>query len=235
MSFAQELAKVLAKKEGSLSIEPSSDDPLEIEAPSAAILLTEENCGACAFAKEALKDDIEAGKITVCDLANEECKQIGREIGLKEVPAMLVPDENGKLTQCEMGKEGDNLAISCPIMPNTEAEEEAPPPRHGKMGKQGISCMDFKLKHILTVEAQNAGVPQEELLRIQSLPTCENASLGFSPIKKEKGAETKSTSDRMAFMRSCLSGSTGEPQPLRMKRCSKDWREMPEEEKRKFK
>ena len=235
MTFADELKKVLSKKgDSGLSIEPSSEEPTEIEAPSAAILLTEENCGACAFAKEALKNDIAEGKITICDLANEECKQIGREINLKEVPAMVVPDEHGKLTQCEMGKEGNDLTISCPVMPNTEETEEAPkrPPKHGVAG---ISCMDFKLKHILTIEAKNAGVPQEDLLRIQSLPVCENASLGFSPIKKGKGTETQTTSDRMKFMRTCLSGSTGEPQPLRMKRCSKDWREMPEEEKKKFK
>ena len=229
MSFAQELAKVLAKKEGSLSIEPSSDDPLEIEAPSAAILLTEENCGACAFAKEALKDDIEAGKITVCDLANEECKQIGREIGLKEVPAMLVPDENGKLTQCEMGKEGADLIVSCPTMPNMNSEE-APPPRHGKMGKQGISCMDFKLKHILTVEAQNAGVSQEELLKIQSLPDCATESLGFSPIKTGKGATDTKTSKRGEFMRTCLKDpSKGDTQPNRMRQCSREYRELKEQ------
>ena len=233
MTFADELKKVLSKKgDSGLSIEPSSEEPTEIEAPSAAILLTEENCGACAFAKEALKNDIAEGKITVCDLANEECKQIGREINLKEVPAMVVPDENGKLTQCEMGKEGDNLSIFCPVIPNTEAPE-APPPRHGKMG---ISCMDFRIKNALTVAAKNSGVSPDDLMMIQSLPDCENQSLGFASVKTGKGgAETKSTSDRMKFMRTCLSGSTGEPQPLRMKRCSKDWREMPEEEKKKFK
>ena len=234
MSFSDELKKVLSKK-GGVGIEPSSDETIEIEAPSAAILLTEENCGACAFAKEALKNDIEEGKITVCDLANEECKQIGREIGLKEVPAMLVPDENGKLTQCEMGKEGDNLAISCPIMPNVGEPEEAPkrPPKHGKVG---ISCMDFRIKNALTVAAKNAGVAQQDLMMIQSLPDCENQSLGFASVKTGKGGtELKSTSDRMQFMKKCLSGSTGEPQPLRMKRCSSEWRELPEEEKKKFK
>ena len=224
MSFAQELAKVLSKKEG-VGIEPSSDETIEIEAPSAAILLTEENCGACAFAKEALKNDIEAGKITVCDLANEECKQIGREIGLKEVPAMLVPDENGKLTQCEMGKEGDNLSISCPIMPNTEEIEEAPKklPRHGKVG---ISCMDFRIKNALTVAAKNAGVAQQELMMIQSLPDCENQSLGFAAVKTGKGAtELKSTSERMAFMSKCLKDSSmGDSQPNRMRTCSDVWK-----------
>ena len=234
MRFAQELSKVLSKKEG-FGIEPSSDDPLEIEAPSAAILLTEEHCGACAFAKEALKNDIEAGKITVCDLANEECKQIGREIGLKEVPAMLVPDENGKLTQCEMGKEGDNLTIFCPNAPNTEAEEEAPKrlPKHGKVG---IACMDFRIKNGLMVDAKNAGLSQEDIMKIYSLPECENEVIGFAPVKTGKGAtETKSANPRTKFMKKCLSGSTGEPQPLRMKRCSSEWREMPEEEKKKFK
>ena len=226
MSFADELKKVLAKKEDSLGIEPgSSDDPIEIDSPSSAILLTEENCGACAFAKEALKNDIEAGKITVCDLANEECKQIGREIGLKEVPAMVVPDENGKLAQCEMGKEGDNLAISCPVMPKQETEEPSVrPPRHGKVG---ISCMDFRIKNALTVAAKNSGVSQEYLMMIQSLPECETESLGFASVKTGKGGtELKSTSDRMQFMKKCLSGSTGEPQPLRMKRCSQEWREL---------
>jgi len=231
MSFAQELKKALAKGEDS-SIEPSpSDDPIEIEAPSAAILLTEENCGACAFAKEALKNDIAEGKITVCDLANEECKQIGREINLKEVPAIVVPDEHGKLTQCEMGKEGDNLVISCPVMPNTAEQEEAPkrPPRHGKLG---ISCMDFRIKNALTVAAKNAGVSQQELMMIQSLPDCENQPLGFAPVKTGKGrAETKSTSERMAWMKKCLSGSTGESQPQKMKRCSQEWRELSEKRK----
>ena len=225
MSFSDELKKAFGKKENNLGIEPSSDDPVEIEAPTAAILLTEENCGACAFAKEALKNDIEAGKITVCDLANEECKQIGREIGLKEVPAMLVPDENGKLTQCEMGKEGDNLAISCPIMPNTEAEEEAPPKRLPRHGKVGISCMDFRIKNALTVAAKNSGVSQEYLMMIQSLPDCATESLGFSPIKKEKGTETKSTSDRMQFMKKCLKDSSmGDSQPDRMRKCSDVWK-----------
>ena len=227
MTFSEELRQALAKKEG-VSIEPSSDAPIEIEAPSAAILLTEENCGACAFAKEALKNDIAEGKITVCDLANEECKQIGREINLKEVPAMLVPDEHGKLTQCEMGKEGDDLTIACPVMPNTE-EPEAPPPRHGKMGKQGISCMDFKLKHILTVEAKNAGVGPEELMMIQSLPDCENQSLGFASVKTGKGATDTKTSKRGEFMRTCLKDpSKGDTQPNRMRQCSREYREKKE-------
>ena len=173
-----------------------------------------------------MKNEIEEGKIEVCDLRNEECKQIGREINLKEVPAMVIPDEHGKLTQCEMGKEGDNLAISCPIMPKQEAEEPTPkrPPKHGKMG---IACMDFRIKNALTVAAKNAGVAQEDLMMIQSLPECENQSLGFASVKTGKGgAELKSTSDRMQFMKKCLSGSTGEPQPLRMKRCSQEWREL---------
>ena len=47
MTFAQELKKVLSKGE-SMGIEPnSSGGPIEIEAPRSAILLTEENCGAC--------------------------------------------------------------------------------------------------------------------------------------------------------------------------------------------
>ena len=100
----------------------------------------------------------------------------------------------------------------------------------------GISCMDFRIKNALTVAAKNSGARPEDLMMIQSLPDCENQPLGFASVKTGKGgAETKSTSDRMKFMRTCLSGSTGEPQPLRMKRCSKDWREMPEEEKKKFK
>ena len=226
MSFAQELAKVLAKKEDNLSIEPSySDGPVEIASPSSAILLTEENCGACAFAKEALKNDIEVGKITVCDLANEECKQIGRQIDLKEVPAMVIPDENGKLTQCEMGKEGNNLAISCPIMPKQDLAEETPrrPPRHGKIG---IACMDFRIKNALTVAAKNAGVAQQELMMIQSLPDCENQSLGFASVKAGKGAtELKSTSERMAFMSKCLRDSSmGNSQPDRMRKCSDTWK-----------
>ena len=224
MTFSEELKQALAKKEG-VSIEPSSsDDPVEIEAPTAAILLTEENCGACAFAKEALKNDIEEGKITVCDLANEECKQIGREINLKEVPAMLVPDEHGKLTQCEMGKEGDDLTIACPVMPNTEETEEPPKklPRHGRVG---ISCMDFRIKNALTVAAKNSGVSPEDLMMIQSLPDCETESLGFSQIKKERGAETKSTSDRMQFMKTCLRDSSmGDSQPDRMRKCSGVWK-----------
>ena len=227
MSFAQELAKVLSKK-GGVGIEPSSDETIEIEAPSAAILLTEENCGACAFAKEALKNDIEAGKITVCDLANEECKQIGREIGLKEVPAMLVPDENGKLTQCEMGKEGDNLSIFCPNALNTEAEEEAPkrPPKHGKVG---IACMDFRIKNGLMVDAKNAGLSQEDIMKIYSLPECENEVIGFAPVKTGKGSTDTKTSKRGAFMRTCLKDpSKGDGQPNRMRTCSREYRELKE-------
>ena len=225
MTFSEELKQALAKKEG-VSIEPSSsDDPVEIEAPTAAILLTEENCGACAFAKEALKNDIAEGKITVCDLANEECKQIGREINLKEVPAMLVPDEHGKLTQCEMGKEGDDLTIACPVMPNTE--EEAPPKKLPRHGRVGISCMDFRIKNALTVAAKNSGVSQQELMMIQSLPDCATDSLGFSPIKTGKGATDTKTSKRGEFMRTCLKDpSKGDTQPNRMRQCSREYREL---------
>ena len=110
-------------------------------------------------------------------------------------------------------------------MPNTE-EIEAPPKKLPRHGKVGISCMDFRIKNALTVAAKNSGVPQQELMMIQSLPDCENQSLGFASVKTGKGgAETKSTSDRMQFMKKCLSDSSmGDSQPNRMRTCSDIWK-----------
>lgn len=219
---------------------PSADnienDNVEIPAPPEAILLTEASCGGCAWAKEKLAPDIEQGKIKVCDLNNEECKAIGREINLKEVPAIVVEDEQGKLVQCDMGKEegSDNLVIQCPVMPNTKEPEEAPkrPPKHGKIG---IACMDFRIKNSLMTDAKNAGLSQEDIMKIYSLPECEDQPLGFAELKRGgKGTETRAINPRTKFMKRCLSGSTGESQPERMRNCSKAWCEMPDEEKKKF-
>ncbi|MCK4731301.1 MAG: hypothetical protein KAT65_02485 [Methanophagales archaeon] len=211
------------------TISPNDNESKEIDAPSSAILLTEENCKGCAWAKEALSKDIEEGKIRVCDLNNEECKQIGRSIDLKEVPAMVIEDENGKLVQCEMGKEegSDNLLVQCPVMPNRNVEE-APrkPPKHGKIG---ISCVGWNLKNILMVEAKNYGATQEDIFKINSLPECESSELGFAPIKSGKGATDTQVSPRNKFMRECLRDKTkGDRQPDRMRACSKEYREVKE-------
>ena len=215
-----------------VGIEPTSSDEIkQIEAPPEAILLTEENCSACDFAKTALENDITEGKIRVCDLNNEECKQIGRSIDLKEVPAMVIEDENGKLVQCEMGKEGENgIVISCPVMPNMNVEE-APrkPSRHGKLG---IACMDFRIKNGLMTDAKNAGLSQEDIMKIYSLPECENQVIGFAPVKTGKGATDTKTSKRGAFMRTCLKDSSkGDRQPDRMRKCSSEYRELKEQGK----
>ena len=207
-------------------IEPnsSSDEVQEIEAPPEAILLTEENCDACDFAKTALSADIEQGKIKVCDLADEECKQIGRSIDLKEVPAIVVEDEQGKLTPCEIGKEGDNIAIQCPVIP--KAGEEAPrrPPKHGKIG---IACMDFRIKNGLMVDAKNAGLSQEDIFKIASLPECENEAIGFAPVKGGRESTATKSSPRNKFMRECLSDSSkGNTQPDRMRNCSSEYKQL---------
>ena len=218
--------KVKQNINSAYGIEPnSSDEVQEIPSPPEAILLTEDNCSACDFAKTALSGDIEQGKIKVCDLADEECKQIGRSIDLKEVPAIVVEDEQGKLTQCEIGKEGDNIAISCPAMPNMQAEE-APrrPPKHGKIG---IACMDFRIKNGLMVDAKNAGLSQEDIFKIASLPECENEAIGFAPVKGGRESTATKSSPRNKFMRECLSDSSkGNTQPDRMRNCSSEYKQL---------
>jgi len=144
---------------------------------------------------------------------------------------MVVPDEKGKLTQCEMGKEGDDLTIFCPNVPNAnaEAEEEAPPKRPPKHGKVGIACMDFRIKNGLMVDAKNAGLSQEDIMKIYSLPECEDQVIGFAPVKTGKGSTDTKTSKRGAFMRTCLKDpSKGDTQPNRMRACSSEYRELKE-------
>lgn len=222
--------KVKQNINSAYGIEPNSSDIQEIEAPPEAILLTEDNCSACDFAKTALSVDIEQGKIKVCDLADEECKQIGRSIDLKEVPAIVVEDERGQLTQCEIGKEGDNIAIQCPVIPKAGEEPPARPPRHGKLG---VSCLGWRLKNVLMVEAKNQGANQEDILKINSLPECASESIGFAPVRGGREAtDTKASSKRGEFMRECLRDKTkGDTQPNRMRNCSAEYRQLKEEGK----
>jgi hypothetical protein len=109
------------------------------------------------------------------------------------------------------------------------------------VGKLGITCISPDVKHQLGWWLQSQpNVHNDILPLVGSLPECGNAEdgmpipLGFSEVKKGGGTKTKAASSRGNFMRECLSGKTGEAQPLRMSRCSREWREMSDSEKKKY-
>ena len=205
------------------------------------LLITQDGCQGCELAKEYLKEEIEDGDIEVCPLSDDLCKKIANELHLRDTPSIVSVDGEGVHHKCDIRTEGDDFLFECPVTKVGEAEvkaEEQPPPKHGKLA---ISCLSPEVKNQLGFFLQSQpNLSDNALPLVGSLPECAPAEdgmptpVGFSEVRKSGGAATKPSSGRSAFMRECLSGSTGEPQPLRMSRCSREWREMPDKEKKKY-
>jgi len=224
------------------------DDPIPVsedtgaENPTIAkmLLLTQEGCHGCDLAKEYLKEEIDEGSIELCPLSDGRCNKIANELHLRETPSIVSIDADGIHHKCDIKTEGDDFMIECPVSEGEEAEEEQAP-KPAKHGKLALSCLSPDVKHQLGFFLQTQpNLAPEALALVGSLPECAQAHdgmptpIGFSEVKKSGGATTKPSSGRGAFMKKCLSGSTGEPQPLRMSRCSKEWRELPDKEKKKY-
>ena len=208
------------------------------------MLITQKGCQGCDLAEEYLKEEIADGSITVCPLDVDECKGIADKLHLRETPAIVSVDGSGVHHKCNIRTEGDDFMFECPVDPSSSPSKEAEeveaeaPPKHGKLG---IACISPDVKNKLGWWLQSQpDLPPDILPLVGSLPECGNAEngmpipLGFSEVKKSGGTKTKAGSARGNFMRECLSGSTGEPQPLRMSRCSREWREMSDKEKKKY-
>ena len=207
-------------------------------------LITQEGCQGCDLAEEYLKEEIADGSITVCPLEAGECSKIADELHLHATPSIVSVDNAGVHHKCDIRTEGDDFLFECPVdpsAPRVEPAEEKAPPKHGKVGKLGITCISPDVKHQLGWWLQSQPDLSPDILPlVGSLPECGAGEdgmpipLGFSEVKKGGGTKTKAASARGNFMRECLSGKTGEAQPLRMSRCSREWREMQDKEKKKY-
>jgi hypothetical protein len=200
-------------------VEPSKEateeregDNKEVGALHKVLLITQDGCQGCDLAEEYLKEEIAEGSITVCPLDVD-----------------------------------DDFLFECPVDPSSSRDEESEvvvekaPPKHGKVGKLGITCISQDVKNKLGWFLQSdPDLAPDILPLVGSLPECGSGEdgmpipLGFSEVKKSGGTKTKAGSTRGNFMRECLSGKTGEAQPLRMSRCSREWREMSDKEKKKY-
>lgn len=206
------------------------------------LLLTQDGCHGCDLAKEYLKEEIVDGSVEVCPLEDGRCNKIANELHLRETPSIVSIDGEGIRHKCDIKTEGDDFMIECPVTEgaNGEAEqvEEQKPAKHGKLA---ISCLSPDVKNQLGFFLQSQpNLADDALPLVGSLPECapsENGmptAVGFAEVKKSGGAKTKPSSGRGSFMRECLSGKTGEPQPLRMSRCSREWREKSDKEKKQY-
>ena len=206
------------------------------------LLLTQGGCQGCDLAKEYLAEEIAEGAIEVCPLSDERCNKIANELHLRETPSIVSIDADGVHHKCDIRTEGDDFMFECPVTKGDNGEEEQvveqKPAKHGKLG---ITCISPDVKHQLGWWLQSQpNVPDDILPLVGSLPECGAAEdgmpipLGFSEVKKSGGTKTKAGSARGNFMRECLSGKTGELQPVRMKRCSEEWREKSDKEKKKY-
>ena len=223
----------------------SSTQEVSAENPTIAkmLLLTQDGCHGCDLAMEYLKEEIEDGSVELCPLSDERCNKIANELHLRETPSIVSIDAEGIHHKCDIKTDGDDFMIECPVTEGgngaaAEVVEEKPPAKHGKLA---LSCLSPDVKNQLGFFLQSQpNLADDALLLVGSLPECSPAPdgmptpVGFSEVKKSGGAATKAGSARGNFMRTCLSGSTGEPQPLRMSRCSREWREMPDKEKKKY-
>ena len=206
------------------------------------LLITQEGCQGCDLAEEYLKEEIADGSITVCPLEAGECSKIADELHLHATPSIVSVDGKGVHHKCDIRTEGDDFLFECPVDPSAPPPtEEKAPPKHGKVGKLGITCISPDVKHQLGWWLQSQPDLSPDILPlVGSLPECGAGEdgmpipLGFSEVKKSGGTKTKAGSARGNFMRECLSGKTGEAQPLRMSRCSREWREMSDKEKKKY-
>jgi len=218
----------------------------EAEALNKVFLITQEGCQGCDLAEEYLKEEIADGSITVCPLEAGECSKMANELHLHSTPSIVSVDKGGVHHKCDIRTEGDDFLFECPVDPSSSGggdttEEKAPPPKHGKVGKLGITCISPDVKHQLGWWLQSQPDLAPDILPlVGSLPECGAGEdgmpipLGFSEVKKGGGTKTKAASARGNFMRECLSGKTGEAQPLRMSRCSREWREMSDKEKKQY-
>jgi len=207
------------------------------------LLITQDGCHGCDMAQEYLKEEIDNGDIEVCPLSDGRCSGIANELHLRETPSIVSVDGEGVHHKCDIRTEGDDFLFECPVTEGGDgkpkkAVEKKPPAKHGKLA---LSCLSPEVKHQLGFFLQTQpNLAPEALALVGGLPECSPAEdgmptpVGFSEVKKSGGAATKPSSGRSAFMRECLSGSTGEPQPLRMSRCSREWREMTDKEKKKY-
>lgn len=217
-------------------LEPSLDSELdETDLLHRVTLITEEGCHGCTLVKTYLQEEIDQGAIQICDLKDEKCRHIADALKIKEVPAIIIESDNSTPSTCEIKTEGDDFIFSCPyssILDKKSGGLSKKAPRHGKLA---VSCLSSTIKNSLGYQIQaHPEHDRESLKLLASLPECEGSIIGFAEVKKGSGATEKSQSARGNFMRTCLSGSTGEPQPLRMKGCSEEWKEMDEKEKKKY-
>lgn len=246
------VSEAFRKAFGGEKVEPSeeaieeSEGDKEAGALNKVLLITQDGCQGCDLAEEYLKEEIADGSITVCPLDVEECSKIANKLHLHSTPSIVSVDTGGVHHKCDIRTEGDDFLFECPVDPSSSSGEEAEvavekaPPKHGKV-KIGITCLSQEVKNQLGWYLQSQSDLAPDILPlVGSLPECGSAEngmpthIGFSEVKKSGGTATKPASARGAFMKKCLSGKTGEAQPLRMSRCSREWREMSDKEKKKY-
>jgi hypothetical protein len=235
-------------EEAEEATEESEGNNKEVGALHKVLLITQDGCQGCDLAEEYLKEEIADGSITVCPLDVDECSKIANKLHLHSTPSIVSVDGKGVQHKCDIRTEGDDFLFECPVDPSSsspsqegEVAEDKAPPKHGKVGKLGITCISQDVKNKLGWFLQSQPDLAPDILPlVGSLPECGNAEdgmpipLGFSEVKKGGGTKTKAASARGNFMRECLSGKTGEAQPLRMSRCSREWREKSDNEKKKY-
>jgi hypothetical protein len=185
------------------------------------LLITQDGCQGCDLAEEYLKEEIADGSITVCPLDVDECNKIANTLNLHSTPSIVSVDKGGVHHKCDIRTEGDDFLFECPVDPSSSAgepedgaEEKAPPPKHGKVGKLGITCISQDVKNKLGWFLQSEPELSPDILPlVGSLPECGSREdgmpipLGFSEVKKSGGTKTKAGSARGNFMRECLSGT----------------------------
>lgn len=226
--------KVKSHIHGAMSIEPTSSVATKQDINT--ILITHDNCNPCDLVRTYLSEELENGMIRECNLKDDECKELAKQLKITETPAIVI-DDNGHFKECELRTENDDFIYECPYSETKEEQAPTKPPRHGKLG---ISCMSRELKNTMGWQLQSADATPEQLALMAGIPECSDEdsgmpiAIGFSEIKKGSGTQQKAASSRGKYMSKCLSGKTGEAQPLRMKRCSQEWREMPDKEKKDY-
>jgi hypothetical protein len=244
------VSEAFRKAFGGEEVEPSEEAREESEGDKEAgalnkvLLITQDGCQGCDLAEEYLKEEIADGSITVCPLDVDECSKIANKLHLHSTPSIVSVDKGGVHHKCDIRTEGDDFLFECPVDPSSSSGEEAEvavekvPPKHGKLG---ITCISQDVKNKLGWFLQSEPDLAPDILPlVGSLPECGAREdgmpipLGFSEVKKGGGTKTKAASARGNFMRECLSGKTGEAQPLRMSRCSREWREKSDKEKKKY-
>lgn len=95
-------------------------------------LLDEEECPPCDEVKEAIKDQIESGKVQVLKVTSDEALELLEKAGVKdkvEFPTALIEDEKG-VNYCQIYQSKDVTLAACgnEVVVIRESREQPQPP-----------------------------------------------------------------------------------------------------------